>query len=103
MDKYETSSYLIEENRIHYDPDEAIELLESCVTEMEDRYKKFSNVKPCKDLKTYNSKVGNNVKLPWRVVVLDEYADLTSQKEDRLEIEKNLKRISQKGERLGSI
>ena len=51
MDKYEDSPYLLDE-QIYYDPDEAVDLLDRSIDEMESRYRIFSENKPCKDLRS---------------------------------------------------
>jgi DNA phosphorothioation-dependent restriction protein DptH len=40
-------------------------------------------------------------KLPWWVIVLDEYADLTTDKDERKQIESNLQRLAQKARAAG--
>lgn len=76
---------------------EAIVLLASAVDEMERRYEEFRKAK-VRDLQEYQEKVGG---MPRWLMVLDEYADLTSDDDDRKEIEKHLKRLAQKARAAG--
>ena len=94
------------EGEIGMDADDAIELLEREVAEMERRYKLFKAFKKergkrVQKLAEYNESVSEGEQLPWRLIVLDEYADLTSDKEDRQRIEPPLQRIAQKGRASG--
>ena len=94
------------ENRPHVDgkvrmwPDEAIELLDSMVEEMDRRYLLLREAR-VKQLTDYNEKVDASERLPWRLVVLDEFADLTSEKEDKKTIEASLQRLAQKARACG--
>ena len=75
--------------------DEAIEMLEMMVGEMDNRYSILKS-KRVNNLIKYNSLVPDNERLPWHLVVLDEYADLTSDPDAKKEIERHLKRLAQK-------
>lgn len=77
--------------------EDAINLLASAVDEMERRYELFRQGK-VRDVEEYQSKVGP---LPRWIIVLDEYADLTSDDDERKEIEKSLKRLAQKARAAG--
>jgi len=83
---------------IGWDSDDAILILQNAVDEMQKRYRAFKNSKT-RTLKDFNSKV--NKGLPWWVIVLDEYADLTSELEEKKKIEMSLKRLAQKGRACG--
>lgn len=80
--------------------DDAIDMLTKAVEEMGDRYDKFRELR-VRDLPEYNSKVQDGDKLPWRLLVLDEYADLTSDPDDKTEIERLLRRLTQKARAAG--
>lgn len=80
--------------------DDAIRLLGDSVSDMQSRYSRFKTAK-VKDIVSYNAAVGPEERIPWHVVVLDEYADLTSSTEDRKEIEGLLKRLAQKARAAG--
>ncbi|HIG56286.1 MAG TPA: DNA translocase FtsK [Candidatus Latescibacteria bacterium] len=77
--------------------EDAIEILEEAVEEMQRRYKLLKEHK-AKDISAYKTAEVelDREDLPWRVLVLDEYADLTSDNEDRKTIEKSLRRLAQK-------
>lgn len=72
--------------------------LEEAVGEMQRRYELFK-AKRVRDLPGYNAVASDRI--PWRVIVLDEYADLTSDKDDRKFIEDQLKRLAQKARACG--
>ena len=88
------------EGEIGWLADDALTLLKEAVNEMQFRYTKFKEVK-CRDIISYNIKVDVDQRFPWHVVVLDEYADLTSNQDDRKLIEEQLKRLSQKARAAG--
>ena len=98
LNEFEDDDHLL--GVIGYDPEDAIELLDSAVEEMQRRRQAFRSVK-ARALPEYNSKVPPQDVLPWWVLVLDEYADLTSDKEDRKRIEQSLQRLSQKARASG--
>ncbi|MEU4386241.1 FtsK/SpoIIIE domain-containing protein [Promicromonospora sp. NPDC023805] len=81
-------------------PEDAIEILEKCVEEMEGRYRAMRDVRARK-LVEYNEKVSESDRWPWIVVVLDEYADLTSDPDDKKRIEELLRRLTQKARAAG--
>ncbi len=56
-------------------PRGAERLLEDCVREMDDRYKKLSSVR-VRNLAEYNARAAADDKLPYIVVIVDELADL---------------------------
>ena len=54
-----------------------------------------------RSLPEYNEVVPAENRIPWWVLVLDEYADLTSDLDAKKEIEANLKRLAQKARAAG--
>jgi hypothetical protein len=76
-------------------PEDAIGLLEDRVEEMQRRYRLMSE-KGVRHLGAYNGKVDLEERLPWQLVVLDEFADLTSDREEKREIERQVQRLAQK-------
>ncbi|MEV4207812.1 FtsK/SpoIIIE domain-containing protein [Nocardia salmonicida] len=85
---------------IGMDAADAIEILRETVEEMTARYKDMKAIRTRK-LVEYNEKVDEADRKPWIVIVLDEYADLTSDPEDKKEIEALLKRLTQKARAAG--
>jgi DNA segregation ATPase FtsK/SpoIIIE, S-DNA-T family len=85
---------------IGMDARDAIDLLELGVNEMENRRSAFRSVR-ARNLPEHNAKVAAEDRLPWWLIVLDEYADLTSDKDDRKKIEHYLQRLSQKARASG--
>jgi len=98
LSQYEESSHL--EGAIGWDDSDALALLENAVAEMQRRYEKLKEQKT-RSLPEYNAKVDADHRIPWWVVVLDEYADLTSEKEMKKQIEAYLKRLAQKARAAG--
>lgn len=96
--RFENVPHLI--GKIGYEPKEAVELLEKAVEEMQNRYKLFREIKT-NSLQKYNAIVDSEERLPWRLIVLDEYADLTSDADDKKNIEDLLKRLAQKARAAG--
>lgn len=88
------------DGQIGMDADDAIQILETAVAEMEDRYRAMKAVRARK-LVDFNMKVEAADKKPWIVIVLDEYADLTSDPEDKRSIEDLLRRLTQKARAAG--
>lgn len=84
---------------IGWDDDDAIALLTGAVDEMQQRLARFKAAKVRK-LSDYNAKPGVE-SIPWWLIVLDEYGDLTSEKDKKKEIEHNLKRLAQKARSVG--
>ncbi len=80
--------------------EDAIRLLGDSVSDMQSRYSRFKEAK-VKDIVSYNAAVATEEMIPWHVVVLDEYADLTSVPEERKEIEGLLRRLAQKARAAG--
>ena len=96
--RFENIPHLI--GKIGYEAKEGIELLQNAVDEMQNRYQLFREVKT-NSLQTYNKTVEFDNRLPWRLIVLDEYADLTTDPVDKREIEDLLKRLAQKARAAG--
>jgi S-DNA-T family DNA segregation ATPase FtsK/SpoIIIE len=86
--------------QIGMDAQDAITMLEESVEEMQRRYGLFRTVR-ARSLADYNQSVAPERPLPWRVIVLDEYADLTSEPEDKNSIERLLRRLAQKARAAG--
>ena len=82
------------------EPSEAIEILDNAVIEMQKRYLEF---KACKvrELSEFNKDAKAGAKIPRLLIVLDEYADLTAENEDKKAIEKSLKRLAAKARAAG--
>ncbi len=104
MTLYEETE-LIHEEIAMYD-DEALNLLDQAVEEMNSRYLLFRDTSKAKktriaDLSSYNGQIGSQAKIPWWLIVIDEYADLTSDKDFKKKFEKQLMRIAQKGRAAG--
>ncbi len=95
---FESSPFL--KGSIGWDAEDAIAVLEEAVNEMQNRYQMFKAAKK-RSLPEYNSCVEESSKVPWWVLVLDEYADLTSDPDEKREVERLLKRIAQKGRACG--
>ncbi|MCK6210078.1 DUF87 domain-containing protein [Georgenia sp. EYE_87] len=85
---------------IGMDAADAIEMLEDAVGEMAERYQDMKAVRARK-LAEYNAAVEPQDRKPWIVIVLDEYADLTSDPEEKKQIEALLKRLTQKARAAG--
>ncbi|WP_367124619.1 FtsK/SpoIIIE domain-containing protein [Streptomyces phytohabitans] len=85
---------------IGMDAADAIEILEETVDEMAVRYKDMKAIRTRK-LVEYNAKVDKADRKPWIVIILDEYADLTSDPEEKKQIEALLKRLTQKARAAG--
>ncbi|WP_457188723.1 FtsK/SpoIIIE domain-containing protein [Nocardioides sp. P5_E3] len=81
-------------------PQDAIDILESAVDEMESRYQAMRPVR-ARSLIDYNASVDSELRRPWIVIVLDEYADLTSDPSDKATIEGLLKRLAAKARAAG--
>ena len=98
LQTYEDSPHL--EHEIVEIDDDAIEMLERMVDEMNRRYAVLKS-KRVNNILKYNDLVADEDKLPWQVVVLDEYADLTSDPDAKKNIERHLKRLAQKARAAG--
>lgn len=98
LNDFERYSHLI--GRIGFDDEDALELLTQAVAEMQSRYAQFK-AQGVRSLPDYNAKVTPEERIPWWVLVLDEYADLTSDKDMKKDIEGELKRLAQKARAAG--
>jgi DNA segregation ATPase FtsK/SpoIIIE, S-DNA-T family len=85
---------------IGFDVEDAVQILEELLLEMESRYSDFREMK-VNSLIKYNEKVPTEDRKPWRVLVLDEYADLTADRSDQQQIEAPLRRLAAKGRAAG--
>ncbi|WP_417706273.1 FtsK/SpoIIIE domain-containing protein [Rheinheimera aquimaris] len=84
--------------------EDAMYLVQKAVDEMQRRFSAFRDLTKEKqfripDLATFNHYADK--KLPWLVVVIDEYADITSDKNFKKEFENSVKRVAQKGRSAG--
>jgi len=95
---FEDSSYLKE--NIGSEDQDAIKLLKEAVDEMQLRNKIFRSA-GTKNIVEFNSQSSEDDRLPWWVIVLDEYADLTNDPQAKKEIEAELKRLAQKARTVG--
>lgn len=95
---FDGSSYL--EGSIGWDDADAIKLLKAAVEEMQQRYQAFKTAGK-RSLAEFNAGVPGKSRLPWWLVVLDEYADLTHDPLAKKEIEAELKRLAQKARAAG--
>jgi hypothetical protein len=95
---FEGSTHLI--GAIGWEDTDAIVLLKNAVEEMQGRYEKFRQ-KRCRSLAEFNAASNADERLPWWLVVLDEYADLTHDPQSKKEIEQELKRLAQKARAAG--
>lgn len=85
---------------IGMDAADAINTLEEAVEEMAVRYRDMKAVR-ARELVEYNASAGVADRKPWIVIVLDEYADLTSDPDEKRQIEALLKRLTQKARAAG--
>lgn len=95
---FEGSEYL--HGAIGWDDSDAIALLQGAVTEMQRRYSLFKAL-GTRTISDYNAVSSPEDRLPWWIIVLDEYADLTSDPQSKKEIEQELKRLAQKARASG--
>ena len=72
------------------DSEDAIELMDKLVSEMEYRYECFEKTR-CADLGSYNQR--SDKPLPRIVCIFDEYADFMAEKESRSALEQSIKRL----------
>lgn len=87
-------------------PDEAIELLERAALEMDERYAKMAALgrdqkERVRDISEYNAIVKTEERFRWILVVIDEFADLTSDRDHKKRVEAPLQRIAQKARACG--
>ena len=90
---FEDDSHL--EGTIGWEEQDALKLLKRAVDEMQDRYALFrKDAGKAHSLPEYNKNREENERISWWVIVLDEYADLTSDSDAKREIESLLKRLA---------
>ncbi len=94
----EGSSYL--DGTIGLDDSDALSLVRRAVEEMQRRYAVFRAAGK-RSLVDFNSAVPAGDRIPWWLIVLDEYADLTSDPQAKKDIEQELKRLAQKARAAG--
>lgn len=102
MEMYYGTSFVKED--IAMFEEDAMYLIQKAVDEMQRRFSAFRDLTKEKqfrvpDLATFNQY--SDKKLPWLVVVIDEYADITSDKNFKKDFESSVKRIAQKGRSAG--
>ena len=95
---FEGSPYL--KGPIGWDDQDSIQLLKDAVEEMQRRNQLFRAAGK-RNIVEYNSEATDAQRLPWWIVVLDEYADLTHDPQSKKEIEAELKRLAQKARSAG--
>nr|MDT0522219.1 FtsK/SpoIIIE domain-containing protein [Streptomyces sp. DSM 41633] len=95
---FERSPHLL--GQIGFFDDDAVVSLDQAVGEMQRRYELFRSRK-VRSLPEYNHAAAPDERLPWQLIVLDEYADLVSEPEARRAIEAAVKRLSQKARACG--
>jgi len=88
------------------DANDAIRILGETCEEMDRRYRSMKELSQrlnarVRDITTYNSLVPPGEALTWVVVVLDEYADLTAERDDKRLIESLVQRLAQKDRACG--
>ncbi|MDP3834344.1 MAG: FtsK/SpoIIIE domain-containing protein [Hydrogenophaga sp.] len=88
------------EGKIGWDDSDAVLLLQGAVEEMQRRYVLFRGASK-RSLVEFNAGAPAEHRLPWWVIVLDEYADLTHDPQAKKEIESELKRLAQKARAAG--
>jgi hypothetical protein len=98
MRAFEGCDYL--HGKIGWEDSDAIVLLKEAVEEMQRRYTLFRTL-GYRSLGEFNSKASFSERLPWWLIVLDEYADLTHDPQNKKEIEQELKRLAQKARAAG--
>ena len=88
------------DGEIGWDEEDAIGILARAVDEMQARYSKLKSTK-VRSLGDYNAQVSPGERIPRWIIVLDEYADLTSEPDAKKEIEGPLIRLAQKARAAG--
>ncbi len=88
------------EGQIGIDASDAIATLSAAVDEMQRRYAAFKTLR-VRDLPAYNDQVDAGERIPWWLIVLDEYADLTADPDEKKELEALLRRLAQKARAAG--
>lgn len=85
---------------IGYSEEDALDVLDKAITEMEYRYSIFRS-NGVKSLTEYNAIASSTLQKPWLMIVLDEYADLVNNGQVKRIIENNLLRLAAKGRAAG--
>jgi DNA segregation ATPase FtsK/SpoIIIE-like protein len=85
---------------IGWDGQSAIEILDAAVEEMQKRYSQFRDAR-ARSLPEFNEKAAEGDQLPWWLIVLDEYADLIADADEKKKIEHYLRRLAQKARAAG--
>ncbi|WP_159308998.1 FtsK/SpoIIIE domain-containing protein [Spiribacter roseus] len=98
MTDFEEAPHLLGE--IGWDDESASQQLEIAVEEMEERYKRLRSFR-VRSITEYNKLRPHVERLPWWVVVLDEFADLTAEPEKKKKIEGLVGRLAQKARAAG--
>ena len=98
LEKFSQVPHLL--HPIGIDDVEALDLLRIAVEEMQSRYVKIRSTRS-RTIAEYNSKVSKDEQLPWWLIVLDEYGDLTQDPNSKKLIEHELIRIAQKARAAG--
>lgn len=80
------------------DPNTAMNILNACVHEMEERYKVLEK-SGYSNISEYNGK--ENIQMVRRIIVIDEYADLIMNKATKEALENAIQKIGQKGRAAG--
>ncbi|WP_225972840.1 FtsK/SpoIIIE domain-containing protein [Paracoccus jeotgali] len=88
------------DGEIGWDEEDAIGILLRAVEEMQARYASFKNAK-VRTIGDFNANVAEGERIPRWIIVLDEYADLTSEPDAKKTIEGHLKRLAQKARAAG--
>ena len=98
---FETLPHL-QDHRIFYEPDEAIEALRYLLDVERPRRTELIRQANCPNNLEYNRRFPKN-RLPWRVVVIDEFADLilSLNKRERDDFEKQVNRLAATGRAVG--
>lgn len=95
---FEGCAYL--EGQIGWDDTDSLTLLQRAVEEMQRRYVLFREAST-RSLVEFNAGAPLEKRLPWWLIVLDEYADLTHDPQSKKDIEAELKRLAQKARAAG--
>ena len=98
LDQFDDLPHL--EGQIGMDDDDAREMLDRAVEQMQWRYQRLKSERT-RSISEFNQKVSPDQRIPWWLIVLDEYADLTSDPEAKKAIEASLKRLAQKARAAG--
>ena len=98
LDQFDNLPHL--EGQIGMDDDDAREMLDRAVEQMQWRYQRLKSERT-RSISEFNQKVPPDQRIPWWLIVLDEYADLTSDPDSKKAIEASLKRLAQKARAAG--